>query len=82
MGVIEKISKIPSLGDKYMVTVGFPNGLVTTDQGKAISQESLLTGTCAAIVEDRHLIDIVLNPIRSIFSSKISSKGSNNEEGI
>lgn len=66
-GVVRNISAIPDVQTgTYIVEVVFPNGLTTTYR-KSLSLIQRMDGTGKIVTQDRRLIEIFTEPIRSLF---------------
>lgn len=61
-GYIASVGEIPVTENKYKIKIVFTNGLIT-NLGKKIKYQSKFRGTVSVLVNDRKLIDIVLQPI-------------------
>lgn len=61
-GCIASIGAIPVMEDKHFVKIAFPNGIIT-NMGKTIECQNKLQGTVSIIVQDRKVLDIILQPV-------------------
>ena len=65
MGVIDNINELPDANGNYLVTVLFPNGM-RTNYGKSLRAWQVMTGTAEIVLENKSLIEKLLQPFSLI----------------
>lgn len=69
-GVVNKISKVPA-DNYYALEVKLPNGLIS-NYGIELEFNHEISGSAEIITEDVRLLQRLFNPIRSLFSERVS----------
>lgn len=62
-GVVKSVGSFPVDGNNYMVTIEFPDGLVT-NIGKELPRTNQMIGNVQIYVQDRRLYELILQPIK------------------
>lgn len=68
-GVITKVNKMPLSNGFYLVNFELPEGL-KTNTGCQLHDDWYLTGTITIIVNDRSLLDLVIQPLKKILDKQ------------
>jgi HlyD family secretion protein len=70
IGLVNRISLIPTKDGKYVVEIKFPKGLTTT-YGKKLPLSQEMTANADIITEDLRLIEQFLQPLKKIFKNNL-----------
>lgn len=69
-GIVNNISEIPDNESNYFVEIKFPNGL-KTNYHKTLPLSKQMVGTAQIIVDDKRLIENIIEPISKIIRDRI-----------
>ena len=70
VGIVNRISLIPTKDGKYVVEIKFPKGLTTT-YGKRLPLSQEMTANADIITDNLHLIEQFFQPLKKIFKNNL-----------